>query len=389
VLGGSVAWRHPHCPLFLRISMFSNVRTPSAFNDLDPIFQKISTAGAVVAGASTICGLLGRNRFARALWLRAFFRYPARRHSSARLSEVGELTFALKALESYEERFVILYGPKGVGKTTALATAVGKRGGVLRLDVGPGMDADKIITAVNVKLWPWAAITKHISVAAKGVIWAYRLLCGPPLVVLDLAQIKAFDPLAAVGAARILSRNGMQVIIDVSEGTLQPVPATFSRARRLYVDYMKWDDVSKFPQLKNLFETLERFGLTSIAKELIGGCPGLLEELAIFIVKDGPPEETKEKIIQFLKQIVSEAIQQRNELETEVPPVREILKLYMTQDSVPLDAFVGIKLEPLARVFRAKEDTYVPRTPVLSYVLRRNLRNCPSFQSIGTVHASS
>jgi len=61
----------------------------------------------------------------------------------------------------------------------------------------------------------------------------------------------------------------------------------------------------------------------------------------------------------------------------------------MTQDSVPLDAFVGIKLEPLARVFRAKEDTYVPHTPVLSYVLRRNLRNCPSFQSIGTVHASS
>jgi len=119
-----VAWRHPHCPLFLRISMFSNVRTPSAFNDLDPIFQKISTAGAVVAGASTICGLFGRNRFARALWLQAFFRYPARRHSSARLSEVGELTFALKALESYEERFVILYGPKGVGKTTALAARI-------------------------------------------------------------------------------------------------------------------------------------------------------------------------------------------------------------------------------------------------------------------------
>jgi len=43
-------------------------------------------------------------------------------------------------------------------------------------------------------------------------------------------------------------------------------------------------------------------------------------------VKDGPPEETKEKIIQFLKQIVSEAIQQRNELETEGPPVREILR---------------------------------------------------------------
>eukprot|EP00669_Euglena_mutabilis_P006251 TRINITY_DN1934_c0_g1_i3.p1 TRINITY_DN1934_c0_g1~~TRINITY_DN1934_c0_g1_i3.p1 ORF type:complete len:285 (+),score=14.81 TRINITY_DN1934_c0_g1_i3:26-856(+) len=260
------------------------------FKEMSPGLQLLTTAGT--AGA-TIVGSF-RNRVTRAVLL-SFSRYPKRMHSSARVSEVEELAFALRALEYTEERFIIMYGPKGVGKSTALASALQNRRGVIRLSVSQNLKASELVNAIQVRLWPYKTVSKDVSVAAQTVIDTYRRLCGPPVVILDLANdLRTFDPADAVGAARVLSRSGMLVVIDISEGTLQVETATFSRARRVYVDYMPWDELLKFPQLQHLFKTLEQFHLTTITKEIVGGCPGQLENLADFISKSSSPEQTKQ-----------------------------------------------------------------------------------------------
>jgi hypothetical protein len=349
----------------------------------EPWAQRISAgAGAVAAVAA-----LYRNRGTAAVMLR-FSRYPARYIDSVRTSEVRDIAKALEALEYGKERFILLYGPKGVGKTTALSTGLGKLRGVIHVDVQRKMTASEIINVVHKKIWFYTyagSMTKEVQVAAQNVINTYNRIWGPPVVVLDLVnkQESTLGP-DALGAARTLSRNGVKVIIDASEGTLDADSDGFSRARSIYVDYMDWVQIQKIPEFEQLLRTLEKHQLTAQVQEVIGGCPGQLENLQAFLGNETSPEKTKEKIKTFLIHRIGVALKKRIAFTSAAPAVKDVLKLFQTQDTVPIASFEGIELPAnSSQVLRFRDEVYVARTPAMGFVLKHDITDTVQLRKFG------
>jgi DNA polymerase III delta prime subunit len=322
-------------------------------------FGTLTVAGAAAA--------LWRNRYTAAYRL-SKRKYPPRL-PSVRTKEVALLKGAVQRLSILREETLLVYGPKGVGKTTALADAMKDLSGVVYVSVVYGLSSPDIINEVFQQLWPhtYPGLLSTVTPrAARNVLDAYQKFGDAPWVVLDLVnKDSSFVPVEALAAARHLSRFGLKVIIDASEGNLMSEPLVASRGKTFYLDYMPWDEIHKIPEYKHLLKTVEELNLTSALQQVIGGCPMHLDSLLEFMTQQenpigavlGPTKraQTREDILQFLISLVAEAVRQRDMLAAAQPEAEEILKLFQTQSSVNSSAFKKVAIPNNTRVVRHKD----------------------------------
>jgi len=347
---------------------------------LDVIWDNFTPKQVGLFGSAAMAGggaALWRNRYTAAYRLYKR-RYPAPAFDSVRQSEVDRLKKAMQVIDSEKQQFIVFYGPRGVGKSTIVASAFRQMKGVayINMNLKAGNTDMGITDKVLKVLWPYTnlGVTREPQLVAQSVIDVYSQFRSPPWVVLDLVnKNNVFLPEEAVASARELSRMGLCVLVDASEGAVGTQVLSTSRGVNIYVDYMGWDLLIKIPEFQELLKTIEDAGLTSLVQEVIGGCPLQFQNLQVWIKSS--TANAKESILDFLKQLIYEALDQRLAFSRAAPGANEILQLFATQESVPAVKFESIVIPAasVARVLRFKEGAFVPRYPAMGYILKHKI----------------
>lgn len=118
----------------------------SFFSRTMSLSRNINGSNIIDVGMFTVAAsvLLYRTRFVSAA--RFFLRtYPTKDFPSLRTSEVEKLRLLLQDGDRSVLMPVVVHGPKGIGKSTAIGTALGNRGGVLHVPVKYGMESSEIL----------------------------------------------------------------------------------------------------------------------------------------------------------------------------------------------------------------------------------------------------
>jgi hypothetical protein len=208
---------------------------------------------------------------------------------------------------------------------------------------------------------------------AKNVLKVTKFLRCTPYLVLDIVNKNGeVVPSDALSAARDLTRMGLRVLVDSSEGALPPDYLAIFRGVAMYVDYMTWDTVQKIPELKELLNLLEEFKLTNAVWDVIGGCPLQYDNLKSFIHLHG---KTKENVLLFLGQMLIKAMNTRNAYLDKVPSAEETLKLFSQHDVLRPEMVIAKDLACTLTILRNKDGEFVPRTRAMACVLKHNLRS--------------
>ena len=161
------------------------------------------------------------------------------------------------------DQFVVVRGPKGIGKTVAIQSAMANTWSVCYTarSISPGTNKEAIVDRVlrdftNIQLG-WFDKTQ----AAKHIIfWNNIFTFGfrKPIIVISAQERKKDEPYAQVAeAARDLADMGIRVIIDSSEGALLNEPFTL-RECFIELEPMPIEMLKKIPEIQKLIGFLEK-----------------------------------------------------------------------------------------------------------------------------------
>jgi hypothetical protein len=316
------------------------------------------------------------NRYTAAFRLKHFYSGKVESsQTSLRKDDVTKIQQRLSEHSPSAEIFVVVHGPQGVGKTTAVQTALSGASGVVLMDVWSGLKENEICDLVHLEIWPdifQIIRSRNRRYQARLTIKWFTYWYGkPPCVVLTAVTRTQPEelPTNVLAAAEMLSKQGLQVIIDASQDYVASA-RRFTRASLVYLDYMDWESVQKIPQLHRLMGNLESLHLTHKVQAVIGDCPRQLELLQSEIPTDASPAQIKEITINFLDNQLQDAVFLQNTFIKNVPTAEKILKalkqnhLYAPQRGEDI---------PENKVIRRANSGYVLRTPAVKVVVENNL----------------
>ena len=240
-----------------------------------------SIAASIAAGTAAVAAPVAAFAAAprvgplRALTLglrsRLFMRAP---RVSQRTQELASLRAKLSFPPS--EQYIIVSGPKGVGKSCIVNTVMQETFGVVRVNVQPGSDMEKINTDVFDAISGIPFRYVNPSNSARRVVWWHRLVFrNPPTVVLSALERQATQPFASVdGAARVLAGEyGLRVVIDASDNSLPESAKKTKRERPIEVPPMSRELLEQLPELETLHEALKAAKLADVVWTCVGGVP--------------------------------------------------------------------------------------------------------------------
>lgn len=167
--------------------------------------------------------------------------------------------------QSYDQ-FLVVRGPKGIGKTVAIKSALANTWSVCftKNSILPGENKKVIIDQVltdftNIKIG-WFNKTQT---AEHVIFWNNIFTFGvrKPIIVISAQERKKGEPYAQVAeAARDLADMGIRVIIDSSEGALRNDPFTL-RECFIELEPMPIEMLKKIPEIQKLIGFLEKEGI--------------------------------------------------------------------------------------------------------------------------------
>lgn len=206
-----------------------------------------------------------------------------------------------KAAEYLERgRFILVRGPRGVGKTSAICTALESTKGVIKIGpVRPGTTQDEILDEVSYRITGLNVGWKQNADDVAKVSEKFKednKKC--PLIVLIQASERPVNDKAAelTAAARILADLfGLAVIIDCCENACPPTLT----GREILVNFepMSFEQMQKLTNDHKISKELEREGNTEIVLAVCGGRPLLLDDLLIEIRLHGSEHAVKKFVM--------------------------------------------------------------------------------------------
>ncbi len=197
--------------------------------------------------------------------------------SSQRVNDVGTLRGLLKFTS--RDQYVVVTGPKGVGKTCIVESATQHTCGVVTVRVPAGTPEEKILEDVFTAVTRFYARSLDKRGSAQRVLWWHHLLFRvPATIVLQASERKPTQPHADIdSAARALSRDfGMRVVVDASNNLL-PGSALAATLREMVLDVepMPRATLEALPELAPLLAALRTAHLADTVWSVSGGVPAL------------------------------------------------------------------------------------------------------------------
>jgi hypothetical protein len=325
------------------------------------------------AGPGRALALALRSRFARA---------PS--PQSARAADVRELRETLASISA--RHYVVVQGPKGVGKTCVVSTALQHTCGVVVSEVAPGAKKDAIVTAALAAV---AGITfAHLDPrpSALRVLKWYTLLLPPPIIVLRVSERSAGTGFAeTAGAVRSLVDSGFRAVIDSSPNSLEPATLTTLRQDVLEVGPMPRELLFSLPEHAALFAALRSAGLEDVAWAVLGGVPALYEALHGRL-RRAAPGRAAAVAADFARGLILDAIDRLRAANLH-PSMEPVLALLRSADEAPAAMLKGVVLPSPNKVLRevrrgVDATVFVPADAAMAMVLRHGLDAPPEISAL-------
>ena len=322
-------------------------------------FQFASVAGLVVSPAAAF-GFMPRLGPGRAVVLAVFSHFRRADPVSLR-QEVPLLRRMITSARKFE--YVVVVGPKGVGKTCVVDTATQRMCGVVVVNVEPGATQKEIMNDAFV------AITRsdynllqHRHGAFRVLWWHNVLFRTPATVVLRAAERKPSETFAALdSAARALTQEyGAHVVIDASNNSMPEAAVATKREKVLEIEPMPRSLLQQLPELLPLHDALKTVGLADVVWAVVGGNPadylkllGQWEDKAAesmplplhppshVALRDFSVDTRTELVVaHFVKDMLAKAIKNVNDSMVTHKHLRKLYELFQETSQVPYSALL-------------------------------------------------
>lgn len=274
----------------------------------------LASGVAVVAALAVAAGAAPRLGPARAtaLGVSTWKYYPLKPAiaDSKRESEMATLRHLVGSLKP--DRYIVVRGPKGVGKSRLVEAALAGLPGVVSVDVHPGAKAAEIEKDAYKAIARYKVDFLDPTASAERVIFYHRLIFGQaPIVVLCVGEVPAGQKHASVGnAVRNMAKRGLRVVIDSSDSSLEEMAVMTIREKVIEIDEMPREMLESIPEFKQLLERLKKAGLSDLTWAVLGGNPAKYAALDEHVQQ--PSMSFKEATEQFLwRQLLDAATTRR------------------------------------------------------------------------------
>ena len=343
----------------------------------------IATFAAVSAGPAAIgLGLVPRAGPGRALVLA--LRSRLARAPSPQSARAADVLALRKTLESTSQgRYVVVQGPKGVGKSCVVETALQRTCGVVVVRVTPGTREDAIVSSALASIAGIRSSMWDPRPSALRVLWWYRWLLPPPIVVLRVSERPAGEPFAqTAGAVRSLVDYGFRAVIDSSPNSLEPGTLATLRQDAIELGPMPRALLFSLPEHAALCEALREAGLEDVVWAVLGGVPAHYTALRDKL-RRAAPKDTASLIERYLDEQLRGAISRLNDLKPHSSLV-PVLDEFRRVDEVAESRLRDIVSPSLIKVLRSaaaqggKATVLVPADSAMALVLRHRFETVPA-----------
>ena len=355
--------------------------------------SQLATIFAVVAPTYAVAlGHAPRIGPARAIWLGLKSRFKALEFKSQREDTVKELRETMQTMAA--DKYIIVAGPKGVGKTCVVKTATNAMWGVIHVRISAGQNEKDINADV------FTAIARSFSrsvdnsgSASRVLFWHSIFFRTPVTVVLEAAEISAGGKFAALdSAARGLTQTygkKLRLIIDAEDNSLPESATATKRQMLILLDTLPRSMLETLPELNLLLEFLDREHLADVVFLCLGGNPADYGRLRDELIKSD--SNKIERVTMFLQNILNKAIDKKNKHVTENEPFQELYELFREHKEISSSMLKTMKLKRPSpdKVLREvqmptslgeSETMLIPADAAMALVLRFDLKKAPSLK---------
>lgn len=287
---------------------------------------------------------------------------------SARHADMEALRALLKETDVASNCYVVVVGPKGVGKTTLVGSVLKRNWAVVNVTVPPGKEMTDIVQSVSRALvgYHWFG---DPTPAARRVAWWLRLVGVKPTVVLRVTERRVGAAPADLAAAtrEILEIFKCRVIIDASPNSLDPTVLATKREDVLLVGEMQRNEVMADPVFSELFARLQTVpGLDELVWQVVGGSAMDLERLSRIPSGERFARDVHARLVSNL------CGAERTVRESPADYQEKLLPLFHDRATLPFEVLRQLKvnLPNPDQVTRMDSDTIKAASPVMAFVLR-------------------
>lgn len=325
--------------------------------------------------ALSLSGFMPRFGPGRAIALRlSSILSPTPRPLSSRKSEIE--TFRKLLLEP--PNYTVVVGPKGVGKSALVMTALRWKQGVVYVQVPPGMAETAIIDTSLRRIANFNIPLLDPKPSARRVLWWYNPLqlswLGRPTIVLAASERNAGTPAAEINSsAKLLAGLGFRVVIDASENAQDMFARNTLREVEFHLEAMPLEVARiSFPKL---FEILDGLRLSDVVFEVIGGRPALLLTLERRIHQSSDPKAILEAMLVDLVSDACGLVHSHSLVHPSTPHYTTLQNEgFLFLDSSALSS--RREADKVLRLFKTSTaPVWVPASPTVLFVLRHDLAN--------------
>ena len=239
----------------------------------------VSVAAILAPAGAAAAGVVPRAGPGRALVLgltSRFFRfYPA----SQRVADARKLNAFILAAAS--DNYIVVSGPKGVGKSRLVNSVVGNYFGVIHVSAAAATGHDELVNKVLREVARTHFLITDPAPSALRVAWFHKLFFWSPVtVVLHAMERKADEKPAAIdSAARVLVGHGLRVVVDASTNSMAEEAVKTMREVFLRLEPMERSVLERIEELAELLAALKETGLDHVVWKVLGGLPSAYLQL--------------------------------------------------------------------------------------------------------------
>jgi hypothetical protein len=310
---------------------------------------------------------------------------------SVRNVEMEKMREFLKS-DTNKQAYFVVEGPKGVGKSCLIDTALEFVKGVVRVDIPPGMLQTDVEERCLRAVAGYACKIFQPRWAAKQIVSWYRCLHrASPVLVMSLSERPKNKEFAEItGAVRKLAAMGIKVVVDASPNSVTPELLSTLREEVMHVEEMSTENIRALPDLQQLFKVLDTAGLSKVVTDLLGGIPANFISLSRHVI--GKDNDVPTVVKKFLQTKIIDAMSETRIMRIREPKFTKVFELLRDEASgVNPDVLIelGLELPSPCKVLRirsgleGRKSSLVPSTPVAAFVLRHN---CDEGEALDALH---
>jgi hypothetical protein len=304
----------------------------------------VASLAAIAAPPAALAGLVPRLGPVRAIVLALSTRFRRAQDVSQRTTELHSLRSMLSSVQ--KAQYVIVSGPKGVGKTCLVDTTLQYTFGVVSVYVAPGTPHDKIksdafeaITRSNI------SFLDHTASAKRVLWWHHFFFRQPATVVLRAAERSSDEPFAALhSAARTLTHDyGARVLIDASNNSLPEAASATKREKLLELEPMRRELLEEIPELQLLLAELKKANLAHTVWMCVGGNPADYKRL-LGAWQDDQCNDLEAVVFAFVRSLIIKAMSAVSLSVAADSQMRDLYLRFREKNAVPESVLEELKL---------------------------------------------